>query len=455
MTTPAAAVTVTIPNNPTNQTGSAASATQVNLSWTNSSGNVSGFQIYRWSGSTWAQIATVGPNVTTYTDSGRSPSTTYYYEMTAYNSAGASTPTSYVTVTTPATTVTGTTAAIALDASTQPDSQGRFLISTACVMPKITVKLTNLPSNTPANLVVTWTVVVDLPSGASLGGVHLTKSFTTNAGTTYTPNFPSLMGGNLTISAAFTVNGVNYRLSTANSTATAQLKILATNPTKAQIEALINSQPVPANWPSGSAYDYHSVLRKIANVESGYLQFYSSGTYQGYPMWNKGGDGGVGIMQVTKSSPVITDVWNWQTNVLDGVATFNDKLRIASTYPTTIQSYPQFTAAVKAYNASRIALGQPPLKSVVVPLWSSDPTERANDRVLDAIRCYNGAAGTDSIGTPILHEFELATTSSGLLDLTVNGSTLVGTAKWVRVDWQTRIAGMPNYVNAVLNTLDA
>ena len=401
---------------------------------------------YGSTGQLTTRITTTQNLQTTVT--GLAPSTIYHYRIVASNSGGTSygSDMSFTTAKVQAATIT-------LDASTQPDSQSRFWVSTACVMPKITVKLANLPANTPANLVVAWTVVVDLPAGASPKGVHLRNSFTTNAGTTYTPNFPSLMGGNLTISAACSVNGVNYTLSTASNPTTAQLKILGTNPTKAQIQALINSQPVPQYWPSGSGYDYHSILRKIANFESGgYFQFYTSGPYQGYPVWSSDGLGGAGIMQITPAS--FADVWNWQTNILDGVAKFNTALKVAATYPTTIQTFPQFTTAVKAYNAARVAQGLPALKSVVVPLWSSDPTQGATDRVLDAIRCYNGAGGTDSIGVPILHEFQLATTSSGLLDLTVNSSTLVGTAKWVEVPVKDRHSGDPNYVQDVLGTLD-
>ena len=82
--------------------GTATSATQVNLSWADNSNNETGFQIDRWnsSTSTWVQIGTVGPNVTTYTDTSLSPSTTYYYDVAAYNSVGTSWAASYATVTT-------------------------------------------------------------------------------------------------------------------------------------------------------------------------------------------------------------------------------------------------------------------------------------------------------------------------------------------------------------------
>jgi hypothetical protein len=73
---------------PSNLAASAASVSQINLSWTDNTIAEDGFKIERWNGSGYAQINTVGANVTTYTDSGLTPSTTYHYRVRAYNSAG-------------------------------------------------------------------------------------------------------------------------------------------------------------------------------------------------------------------------------------------------------------------------------------------------------------------------------------------------------------------------------
>lgn len=73
------------PTAPTNLTTTAASQTQINLSWTDNSSNETGFKIERSpNGSTFTQIATVGANVTTYASTGLTASTTYYYRVRAY-----------------------------------------------------------------------------------------------------------------------------------------------------------------------------------------------------------------------------------------------------------------------------------------------------------------------------------------------------------------------------------
>jgi List-Bact-rpt repeat protein len=67
-------------------------AAQLTLGWTDNSTSEDGFNIERRPGSsmTFAQIATVGPNVTTYTDGALPDATTYCYRVQAFNTAGSS-----------------------------------------------------------------------------------------------------------------------------------------------------------------------------------------------------------------------------------------------------------------------------------------------------------------------------------------------------------------------------
>jgi hypothetical protein len=99
----------TVPNGPWGLAAAAAAANAVNLKWTDNSSNESGFKIERktWSGS-YAQIATVGAGVTTWTDWSVAGSTQYTYRVKAYNNVGDSAYTNESTVSTPAGGTTAT-----------------------------------------------------------------------------------------------------------------------------------------------------------------------------------------------------------------------------------------------------------------------------------------------------------------------------------------------------------
>lgn len=72
------------PAAPSNLNATAFSSSQIDLTWQDNANNEEGFKIERDS----VQIAMVGANVTSYSDNGLDPSTTYTYYVCAYNSAG-------------------------------------------------------------------------------------------------------------------------------------------------------------------------------------------------------------------------------------------------------------------------------------------------------------------------------------------------------------------------------
>ena len=91
-----------LPVAPTGLTAAAASSTQINLSWSDNSNNETGFQIERSAdGSTFSSIATVNADITTYSNTGLSPLTTYYYKVRAVGTAGSSAYTNVASTATP------------------------------------------------------------------------------------------------------------------------------------------------------------------------------------------------------------------------------------------------------------------------------------------------------------------------------------------------------------------
>ncbi len=93
-----------LPAAPGNLTATALSRTQIRLTWTDNSGNETGFKIERCTGAACAnfsQIASVGANVTSYSSTGLKRNTTYRYRVRAYNAAGNSAYSNVVNATTP------------------------------------------------------------------------------------------------------------------------------------------------------------------------------------------------------------------------------------------------------------------------------------------------------------------------------------------------------------------
>ncbi len=96
--------TTTAPAAPASFTAQAASATQVNLSWSASSG-ATGYKVYELVNGQAVLLTTLGSSATSYSVTGLAASTSYSFQVAAYNAAGANT-TAWAQVTTPAQPVT-------------------------------------------------------------------------------------------------------------------------------------------------------------------------------------------------------------------------------------------------------------------------------------------------------------------------------------------------------------
>ncbi|NOZ94248.1 MAG: PKD domain-containing protein, partial [Acidobacteria bacterium] len=89
------------PTAPAGLTATAASSTRVDLAWTDTSGDEDGFRIYRSTGGGFFQVGAVGPGTTAWSDTSLGPCASVQYRVTAYNSAGESTPSNVASAETP------------------------------------------------------------------------------------------------------------------------------------------------------------------------------------------------------------------------------------------------------------------------------------------------------------------------------------------------------------------
>lgn len=123
----------TVPAAPAGLFASAASSTQINLSWTDASSNEDGFQIERSiAGGAFSLLSSVGPNVTAFSNSGLIASTVYSYRIRAVNTAGNSAFAAIATATTPAVPGgTGASGAVFFVSTTGSNANNGLTLATA------------------------------------------------------------------------------------------------------------------------------------------------------------------------------------------------------------------------------------------------------------------------------------------------------------------------------------
>jgi hypothetical protein len=85
------AASLPAPTAPSGLTANAVSSSQINLTWVDGSTSEQGFKIERCAGAgcnSFTQVATVGANATSYSNTGLNGSTSYSYRVRAYNASG-------------------------------------------------------------------------------------------------------------------------------------------------------------------------------------------------------------------------------------------------------------------------------------------------------------------------------------------------------------------------------
>ena len=113
------------PSAPTSLAATPISSSQINLTWVDNSADETSFIVERSTSAagTYALIATLAPNIISYSDFGLPAATTYYYRVQATNSGGNSPSTNIISATTQAAVVAAPTAPSGLAAVAASSSQ--------------------------------------------------------------------------------------------------------------------------------------------------------------------------------------------------------------------------------------------------------------------------------------------------------------------------------------------
>jgi hypothetical protein len=131
----------------------------------------------------------------------------------------------------------------------------------------------------------------------------------------------------------------------------------------------------------------------------------------GEPLMNRGGDGGIGIMQRTpygieraQGHRIQDWLWDWTANADEGLRLFRaEKLRgSAAGFADRVARCEAFRLAVEATHRHRESQALPALSRIRVPPFTAEQLLR------DAVRGYNGYGGRDALGLP-LHQYRLKT----------------------------------------------
>jgi hypothetical protein len=78
-----------VPAAPSNLVATTSSSSQINLSWTDNANNENGFKVEQSTdGTTFTQVAMLSSNAVSYSATGLSASTTYFYRVASFNDAG-------------------------------------------------------------------------------------------------------------------------------------------------------------------------------------------------------------------------------------------------------------------------------------------------------------------------------------------------------------------------------
>ena len=193
----------TIPVAPTSLTATAVSSAQINLAWACTAPNEDGFRIYRSTdGTNFAQVATAGINAVSYSNTGLSGNTKYYYKVYSYNTAGNSAASNVASDTT---APQAPSALTAVSQGSGPTTWDKVNLSwTDNANSEVGFKIERSPDNVTFTQIATNAASITTYADSGLAAQHAyyyrVRSYNANGNSTYsntatvtTPNAPPVL----------------------------------------------------------------------------------------------------------------------------------------------------------------------------------------------------------------------------------------------------------------------
>jgi hypothetical protein len=233
------------PTAPTGLSATAVSSSGINLSWTDASGDETGFQVERstTSGSGFTLITTTAANATSYSDASLTANTTYYYRIRATNGTGSSAYTAEASATT----------------LVAPPSQPKFPTASAASSTSINVGWADNSSNETG-----FEIERSTTSGSGFVLIHTTAANVTtysntglNEGTTYYYRIRAINAGG---SSAYTVQAAattSFTVPAAPTALTAQAE---------------SSTSVMLNWSDESSNETAFKIERSVTENQGFVE---------------------------------------------------------------------------------------------------------------------------------------------------------------------------------------
>jgi hypothetical protein len=234
-----------------------------------------------------------------------------------------------------------------------PTKNQIFRISDAPTMPAInaTANILEVQPDPTSTTTFSWTLDITYtgPDGRTTMGSYSTTSNIGGRWNPYDPTTAQMRGGD----AALYASAQREQQTLADHTS--GIRVLGTNPSRTDVNGLLGGFPATniACWES---------LHRLAQFAS-----------DGLPLF--GGPHGYGVMQLD-NPPVSEDgIWNWRTNVADGLALIAQKQQDANGYPAR----------------TRARLNNPQIPDFCMD-GTIDPATGQQMCMLEGIQRYNGGA---------------------------------------------------------------